>query len=96
MDTEDELHDYTSAHKITELVKRYSDFIAWPIRMGVERRTPADEEGGDDVVTIETETVNSMKALWARPRDEVSDEEYKEFYKHIAGTPGMTHSRSSR
>ena len=84
VDTEDELHDYTSAHKITELVKRYSDFIAWPIRMDVERRTPAAEEGGDDVVTIETETVNSMKALWARPRDEVSDEEYKDFYKHIA------------
>ena len=42
------------------------------------------EEGGDETVTIETETLNSMKALWARPKDEVSDEEYKEFYKHIA------------
>jgi molecular chaperone HtpG len=83
-DTEDELHDYTSDWKIKSLVKQYSDFIAWPIRMEVERRTPATEEGGDEVVTIETETVNSMKALWARPKEEVSDEEYKEFYKHIA------------
>ena len=40
--------------------------------------------GGEETVTIETETLNSMKALWARPKDEVSDEEYKEFYKHIA------------
>lgn len=83
-DAEDELHDYTSEWKLRSLVKQYSDFIAWPIRMEVERRTPAEEEGGDEVVTIETETLNSMKALWAVPKDEVSDEEYKEFYKHIA------------
>jgi molecular chaperone HtpG len=83
-DAEDELHDYTAEWKIRNLVKRYSDFIAWPIRMEVERRTPAEEEGGEETVTKEIETLNSMKALWARPKDEVSDEEYKEFYKHIA------------
>ena len=83
-DAEDELHDYASEWKIRNLVKKYSDFIAWPIRMEVERRTPAAEEGGEESVTLETETLNSMKALWARPKDEVSDEEYKEFYKHIA------------
>jgi molecular chaperone HtpG len=83
-DTEDELHDYTSDWKIRELVKKYSDFIAWPIRMEVERRTPPKEEGGDEQVTIETQTINSMKALWAKSKDEVSEEEYKEFYKHIA------------
>ncbi|WP_322858883.1 molecular chaperone HtpG [Mycobacterium europaeum] len=87
-DTEDELHDYTSEWKIRGLVKKYSDFIAWPIRMEVERRAPAasDEEGegGEETVTKEVETLNSMKALWARPKEEVSEEEYKEFYKHIA------------
>src|SRR5246500_3096362 len=87
-DAEDELHDYTAEWKIRNLVKRYSDFIAWPIRMEVEKREPAgsDEEGagGEETVTIETETLNSMKALWARPKDEVSEEEYREFYKHIA------------
>ncbi|OBH72490.1 molecular chaperone HtpG [Mycobacterium intracellulare] len=83
-DVEDELHDYTSEFKLRGLVKKYSDFIAWPIRMQVERREPAGEEGGEETVTIETETLNSMKALWARPKDEVSEEEYKEFYKHIA------------
>ncbi|OIN79454.1 molecular chaperone HtpG [Mycobacterium malmoense] len=83
-DAEDELHDYTAEWKIRNLVKKYSDFIAWPIRMEVQRHTPATEEGGKDTVTIETETLNSMKALWARPKDEVSEEEYKEFYKHIA------------
>ncbi|WP_025735027.1 molecular chaperone HtpG [Mycobacterium genavense] len=83
-DAEDELHDYTSEWKLRSLVKQYSDFIAWPIRMQVEKRTPATEEGGEETVTLETETLNSMKALWTRPKDEVSDEEYKEFYKHIA------------
>src|SRR5262249_20367524 len=83
-DPEDELHDYTAEPKIRALVKQYSDFIAWPIRMEVERRAPAAEEGGQDVVTVETETINSMKALWARPKDEISGEKHKEFYKHVA------------
>jgi len=83
-DTEDALHDYTSEWKIRTLVKKYSDFIAWPIRMEVERRNPATEDGGEDTVTTEIETLNSMKALWAKPKDEVSEEEYKEFYKHVA------------
>lgn len=86
-DTEDALHDYTAEWTIRGLVKKYSDFIAWPIRMQVERQVPAgpeDEEGGDETVTVETETLNSMQALWARPKDEVSQEEYKDFYKHIA------------
>jgi molecular chaperone HtpG len=52
--------------------------------MQVERRAQATEEGGEEAVTVETQTLNSMKALWARPKDEVSDEEYTEFYKHIA------------
>ena len=83
-DAEDELHDYTSEWKIRELVKKHSDFIAWPIRMQVERRTPAPEEGGEERVTVETQTVNSMKALWAKSKDEVSDDEYNEFYRHVA------------
>jgi molecular chaperone HtpG len=87
-DAEDQLHDYTAEWKIRELVKKYSDFIAWPIRMQVERRTPAPEggavEGGEETVTVETQTLNSMKALWAKSKDEVSEDEYNEFYKHIA------------
>ncbi|GAA1032539.1 MULTISPECIES: molecular chaperone HtpG [Amycolatopsis] len=74
-DDEDHLYDYTSPWKVREIVKRYSDFITWPVQMAKE--TKEDEEGG-------LETVNSMKALWARSKDEVSDEEYHEFYKHIS------------
>ncbi|MEV1332610.1 molecular chaperone HtpG [Micromonospora costi] len=77
-DAEDNLHDYTAEWTIREIVKRYSDFIAWPVRMTVER----PGEGG--ATTREVQTLNSMKALWARPRDEVDEAEYHEFYKHVA------------
>ncbi len=83
VDAEDALHDYTSEWKLRTLVKKYSDFIAWPIRMEVQKTTPG-EGGGEETVTTEVETLNSGKALWARPKDEVSEEEYKEFYKHVA------------
>ncbi|GGM16250.1 molecular chaperone HtpG [Dactylosporangium sucinum] len=66
-DSEDQLFDYTADWKIREIVKRYSDFIAWPIRLGGAEAP-----------------INSMKALWARPRSEVSDAEYHEFYKHVS------------
>jgi molecular chaperone HtpG len=81
VDPDDALHDYTSEWKLRTLVKKYSDFIAWPIRMEVEKRSGQD---GDETATLEVETLNSGKALWARPKDEVSQEEYQEFYKHIA------------
>lgn len=77
-DKEDRLFDYTAEWKIREIVKRYSDFIAWPIRMAVECR------GEDETTTTEVRTLNSRQALWARPRAEVSDEEYHEFYRHIS------------
>jgi molecular chaperone HtpG len=77
-DKEAELHDYTDSWKIKEIVKRYSDFIAWPIKMAVER---TDSEGK---TTVETETINSMKALWARPKSDVGEDEYREFYKHVS------------
>lgn len=83
-DEEDHLYDYASESKIKQLVKKYSDFIAWPIRIDVEKRVKSTDEDGEDTVTIETETVNSQKALWTRPKDEVSEEEYKEFYKHVS------------
>jgi len=84
-DPDDQLHDYTSPYTIREIVKRYSDFITWPIRMAGERPGgDGDGAGEDGDAGAAPETLNSMKALWARPRDEVSDDEYHELYKHIA------------
>ncbi|MGW2126369.1 molecular chaperone HtpG [Streptomyces sp. NPDC001758] len=80
-DPDNQLHDYTSVWKIKEIVKRYSDFITWPVRLVGETNGAGedDEDGG----AAEPETLNSMKALWARSREEVSEEEYHELYKHI-------------
>jgi molecular chaperone HtpG len=76
-DPDNQLHDYTSVWKIKEIVKRYSDFITWPIRLVGEQESEGDGPA-------EPETLNSMKALWARSRDEVSEDEYHELYKHIS------------
>ncbi|MER8068562.1 molecular chaperone HtpG [Streptomyces sp. NPDC094034] len=81
-DIEDQLFDYTSPWKIREIVKRYSDFITWPIKMAKESSEAGSDADGDS--PREVETVNSMKALWARSRDEVTDDEYSELYKHIS------------
>ena len=105
-DSEDQLFDYTSPWKIREIVKRYSDFITWPVRLVTEAPKPAEADAGTATDAAadaeaesdadadagekageraaEPETLNSMKALWARSRDEVSDEEYHELYKHIS------------
>ncbi|WP_280338307.1 molecular chaperone HtpG [Nocardia neocaledoniensis] len=84
-DEDDHLFDYTQEWKLREIVRKYSDFIAWPIRMQVER-TVMEGEGEDKVekTIVEDQTLNSQKALWTRPRSEVSDEEYKEFYHHVS------------
>lgn len=87
-DEENELADYTQEWVIRDLVKRYSDFISYPIEMMVTKRetVPAEKEG-EESKTVEKqdlETLNSMKALWARPESEVDPKEYNDFYRRIA------------
>ncbi len=79
-DTEHGLRDYTSEHVIKEVVKKYSDFVTYPIRM--QRWRAGDKP--EDPKILEDETLNSMKAIWDRPKAEVSEDEYKEFYRHIS------------
>ncbi|MER7705140.1 molecular chaperone HtpG [Kitasatospora sp. NPDC097605] len=77
-DGEDGLADYLAEWKIRQIVKQYSDFIRWPIRMASERTD------ADGATTEQVDTLNSMKALWARPRSEVTEAEYTEFYQQIS------------
>ncbi|MEV5647925.1 molecular chaperone HtpG [Nocardia sp. NPDC052254] len=84
-DEDDHLFDYTQEWKLREIVKKYSDFISWPIRMTVERTvTEGEGEEKEEKTILEEQTLNSQKALWTRPRSDVSDEEYREFYKHVS------------
>jgi len=70
--------DLISGWKLREIIRRYSDHIVQPIVMKKE-----EWKDGEQVVTEEDETVNQASALWARPKSEISDEQYKEFYKHV-------------
>jgi molecular chaperone HtpG len=73
-DPEQGIHDYTAPTVLRRIVKRYSDFVGYPIRLS----TPdAAKEGAD-------EPLNSMKAIWDRPKGEVSEEAYKDFYRHLS------------
>ena len=78
-DADDALHDFTRPATIREIVKRYSDFITWPIRMAAEATGDDDGQAAPEPVIV-----NSRKALWARPQSEVSEEEYAEFYRHVS------------
>ncbi len=77
----DEFQDFTAEWVLREIVRKYSDFVEYPIEMDVER-----EEGEDDEKKMVTQTVtlNSQKPLWTRAKDEITDVEYAEFYKHIS------------
>ncbi len=73
--------DYLSSQRIRDVLRRYSDHISLPIIMKKEQW---DAEQSRQVVTDEDETVNQASALWTRSKSEITDEQYKEFYKHVA------------
>jgi molecular chaperone HtpG len=81
--------EFLSQWRIREIVKSYSDFVEYPIQMEVESLEPKLDDEGKPVEGAEpervsrTETLNSMKPLWARPKGEIEEAEYKEFYKHL-------------
>ncbi len=69
---DDQVEDFTDKYVISRIVQRYSDFVTHPIRFK-EKDGKADDK-----------PLNSMKPIWTRPRTEVTEDEYKEFYKHIS------------
>lgn len=87
-DEDGELEDYTDEWTLKNTIKKHSDFIAYPIKMKTSREKPVGEpeEGKEPEyeTVIEDETLNSQKALWLRSPDEVSEDEYNEFYTQIA------------
>src|SRR5688572_18920774 len=69
---DEESEDFTKSWVIESIIRKYSDFVTYPIRTKEKDGKESDKP------------VNSMKPIWTRPRSEVKDEEYKEFYKHIS------------
>ncbi|WLG99655.1 molecular chaperone HtpG [Pseudomonas beijingensis] len=72
--------EFADGWRLRNIIKKYSDHIALPIELPKEVTAAEGEEKPE----VEWETVNRASALWTRPRTEVKDEEYQEFYKHIA------------
>lgn len=74
----EEEHDFLDSWRLRSIVKKYSDNIELPVKMYQE------QDGEEADKTPELETINSAKALWKRPKSEISDEEYQEFYQSCA------------
>ena len=84
----DNLDRYLSEYGLKDLIKRYSNYVRYPVVMNCshQRQLPKPEDAGDDYTPeweeyFEDETVNSMIPIWKRRKSEVTDEEYNEFYK---------------
>lgn len=77
---EDE-NDLLNGYRLRNIIRKYSDHITLPILM--KREEWSDEEK-QNKITDEDETINQANALWARPKNEITEEQYHEFYKHVA------------
>ena len=81
----DDATEYASDWRLRSLVKKYSDHIAVPVEMLKPTPPPAEDESEEDIVDVpEFERVNAATAMWTRPRNELTDEDYIEFYKHVS------------
>ncbi|MBE6737542.1 MAG: molecular chaperone HtpG [Ruminococcaceae bacterium] len=86
-DAENETYsEFMDAFRIQSLIRKYSDYIRYPIRMNVETSVPKEKAEGDNSqpeyeTIVENRTLNSMVPLWHRKASDVTDEEYAEFYK---------------
>jgi molecular chaperone HtpG len=77
--------EFLESYRIQSIVKKFSDHISLPIVMDKMLSAKKDEEGNEiEPERIEEETVNSASALWTKSKEEISDESYNEFYKHVA------------
>ncbi|MCM0045466.1 MAG: molecular chaperone HtpG [Burkholderiaceae bacterium] len=73
--------EFLSAYQLRSIIRKYSDHISLPIKM---RKEEWDEEKKEMVVRDELETINQASALWARSKSDVTEDQYKEFYKHVS------------
>ena len=81
-DNDDEKYsNYLEDYKIQELIRKYSDYIRYPIKMDVERKEKKEGTENEFETKVETETMNSMVPIWKREKSKVTKEEYNNFYK---------------
>ena len=77
--------DLLNGWRLREIIRKYSDHISLPILMPAEKAGTAEKAGDEPDKPAADDTVNQASALWVRPKAEISDQEYIEFYRHISG-----------
>ncbi|OLS27877.1 MAG: Chaperone protein HtpG [Candidatus Heimdallarchaeota archaeon LC_3] len=90
----DEVKEFSDEYKIKEIIKKYSDFVTFPIQMLKEKEVKKEEKEGKEAekkseIPVEKEyiwdAINRQQALWKRSSSDINEEQYKEFFKHISG-----------
>jgi len=90
VDSETGIEDYTDYWVLSRIVRRYSDFVNYPIHCKDQREELERDENGiakkdaKPTIVVEDKILNSMKPIWTRAQSEVTQEEYNEFYRHVA------------
>lgn len=85
-DTDDEKYgEYADPYRLKSLVKKYSDYIRYPIKMDVEKSRLKEGSKDEYETYTENETLNSMVPLWRKNKNEITEDEYNEFYKNKFG-----------
>jgi len=77
------IEDFTDKWILARIIKRYSDFVSYPIIYKDQREESGESEGSPKTIVIEDKVLNSMTPLWARKQSEISETEYTEFYKQL-------------
>lgn len=90
---QDNYDEFLEEWRIKEIVKKYSDFIRYPIKMEVTKRKPKEEDSNEYVDYKEVETLNSMVPIWKKNKSELKDEDYENFYneKHFGFDKPIKH-----
>lgn len=92
--TEEETYDeYLEEYRLKSIIKKYSDFIRYPIKMEVTKRTPKEDDQNEFDEYREEEVINSMVPIWKKNKNELSDEDYNRFYteKHYGFDKPIKH-----
>lgn len=92
--TEDESYDdYLDEHRLRAIIKKYSDFIRYPIKMDITEKKPQEDNEEELVDVTEEQTINSRVPIWKKNKSELTDEDYEQFYneKHFGFDKPLAH-----
>ncbi|TRZ39162.1 molecular chaperone HtpG [Niallia circulans] len=78
---EDRYDEFLDEHRLKQIIKKYSDFIRYPIKMDVSISAPSQEDSGEFAEFEEEQTINSMVPIWRKNKSELTDEDYERFYE---------------